>query len=251
MLPYGSLRSQMTGTRCQRASTTACCLAASPLKGTTGGTVGFITSLQKHEAILCATSCRTRGPQIESHRSLARHVFGFLQWVTFQDELHTVHEAPTVGTFGLGRGGALPEQAHVLDALLQPMADDYVLPVDQGRDLLAVPAQPALVALRSRLQMEAQPRGVGLTLDGVQASSLAAKAHATGLAHTDSIGRLVGSAGQPLRHEAVDVRSQPAGAQALGRLVQAIFVEAILRAQPSEGLRASGFVGTGKGASNQ
>ncbi len=40
------------------------------------------------------------------------------------------------------------------------------------------------------------------------------------------------------------MRSQPAGAQAFGRLVQAVFGEPILRAQASEGLRASELVGT-------
>src|SRR5713101_7107526 len=130
MLPYGSLSSQMTGKRCQRASTTACCLAASPLKGTTGGTVGFITSLQKHEAILCATSCRTRGSQIESHRPFARPVLWFLQRMAFENKLHRVHEAPAVGASCLGRGGSLTEQAHVLDALQQSVVDHLVLPVD-------------------------------------------------------------------------------------------------------------------------
>jgi hypothetical protein len=191
-----------------------------------------------------------RGPQIESHRPFARPVCGFLQGMTFQDELHRVYEAPTVSSLCLGRGGWLAQQAHVLDALPQPMVDDFVLPVDQGGDLLAVPAQPALVPFRCRLQMEAQARGVGLALHRVQASSLAAEADTTRLAHTDSIGRLVGPTRYLLRHEAVDVRSKPAGAQAFGRLVQAVFREAIARAQTSEGLRACGFVSTGNAASS-
>src|SRR5260370_42204715 len=156
MLPYGSLSSQMTEKRCQRASTTACCLAASPLKGTTGGTVGFTPSLQKHEAILCATSCRTRGPQIESHRSLARPVFGFLQGMAFENKLHRVHEAPAVSSLCLGRRCSLTDQSVVLDTLLQSVADRLILPADQGRVPLAIPTEPALVALRSSLQMEAQ-----------------------------------------------------------------------------------------------
>ncbi len=129
------------------------------------------------------------------------------------------------------------------------MVDDFVFPVDQRRDLLTIPTKPALVAFRSRLQMETQARGVGLALDRVQPTSLAAKAHAAGLAHADPIGRLVGAAGQLLRHEAVDMLSEPAGAQTLGRLVQAVFGETILRAQPSEGLLASGLVGTRSGTS--
>ncbi|HEX6480167.1 MAG TPA: hypothetical protein VF043_15105 [Ktedonobacteraceae bacterium] len=128
--------------------------------------------------------------------------------------------------------------------------DHLVLPVDQGRDLLAVPTEPPLGAVRTRLQMKAQARGVGLALDRVQASTFAAKAHPSGLAHADPIGRLVGPARQLLGHEAVDVGSQPAGAQAPGRLVQAVFGEAILCAQASEGLPASGPVGTGNAASS-
>ncbi len=61
----------------------------------------------------------------------------------------------------------MPEQAHVLDALLQSVVDHLVLPVDQGRDPLAVPNQPTLVAFGSRLQVKAQARGVGLALDRV------------------------------------------------------------------------------------
>src|SRR6266852_5647885 len=58
------------------------------------------------------------GPQVESYRSLAGPVCGFLQRITFENELHRVHEAPTVGSLCLGRGGWLAQQAHVLDALL-------------------------------------------------------------------------------------------------------------------------------------
>src|SRR5260370_17510913 len=119
----------MTEKCCQRASTTACCLAASPLKGTTGGTVGFTPSLQKHEAILCATSCRTRGPQIESHRSLARPVFGFLQGMAFENKLHRVHEAPAVSSLCLGRGASLTDQSAVLDPLLHSLPAHPVLPL--------------------------------------------------------------------------------------------------------------------------
>src|SRR6266852_577361 len=142
------------------------------------------------------------------------------------------------------------EEARVLDALPQPMVDDFVLPVDQGWDLLAVPAQPALVPFRCRLQVEAQSRGVGLALHRVESTSLAAEAYTTGLAHTDPIGRLVGPTRYLLRHEAVEVLREPAGAQALGRLVQAVFGEPILRAQASEDLPASGLVGTGNAASS-
>jgi hypothetical protein len=191
-----------------------------------------------------------RGPQIESHRALARPVFRFLQRMTFQYELHRVHEAPAVGASCLGRGGWLAQQAHVLDALLESVVDHLVLPVDQGRDPLAVPTEPALGAVRSRLQVEAQARGVGLALHRVQASTLAAKAHPAGLTYADAIGRLVGPTRQLLGHEAVDMGSQPAGAQALGRLVQAVFREAIARAQTSEDLPASGLVGTGHAASS-
>ncbi len=43
---------------------------------------------------------------------------------------------------------------------------------------------------------------------------------------------------------------EPAGAQAFGRLVHAVFGEAILRAQTSEGLRACELVGTRNAASS-
>ena len=43
--------------------------------------------------------------------------------------------------------------------------------------------------------------------------------------------------------------AEPTGAQAFGRLVQSVFRETILRAQASEGLPASGLVGTGNVAS--
>jgi hypothetical protein len=49
------------------------------------------------------------GPKVESHCSLARHVFAFLERVTLQNKLHTVHEAPTVGTLCQGRGCPMPE----------------------------------------------------------------------------------------------------------------------------------------------
>ena len=184
-------------------------------------------------------------PQVESYRSLARRIFGLLQRVPLENELHTVHEAPTVGTLCQGRGCPMPEQTYVLDALLQSVVDRLVLPVNQDRDLLAVPTEPAQVAFGSLLQVKAQPRSVGLALDRVQAATFAAKAHPASLAHADPIGCLIGAAGQLLGHEAVDVLGEPTGAQALGRLVQAVFGEPILRAQASKGLPASELVGTG------
>src|SRR6266849_2303350 len=152
----------------------------------------FLGQEQQARRALLRDNGHRRGSQIESHRPFARPVLWFLQRMAFENKLHRVHEAPAVGASCLGRGGSLTEQAHVLDALLQSVVDHLVLPVDQGRDLLAVPTEPALVALRSRLQLEAQPRGVGLALDGVQASSFAAKEHAPGLTYADAIGRLGG-----------------------------------------------------------
>lgn|GEM_PF-2609322 len=157
--------------------------------------------------------------QVESNRSLTGQVLGFLQGMTFENELHREREAAAVGSLPLGRGRLMPDQAHILDALLQSVVDHFVFPLDQGRDLVAVPTEPALVALRTRLQVKAQSRGVGLALDSVQTSSFAPIAHPTSLAHADPIGRLVGAAGQLLRHEAVDVLGEPAGTQAFGRLV--------------------------------
>ena len=49
----------------------------------------------------------------------------------------------------------MPEQAYVLDALLQSVVDDLVLPLDQDRDLLAVPTEPAQVSFGSLLQVKA------------------------------------------------------------------------------------------------
>jgi hypothetical protein len=102
----------------------------------------------------------------------------------------------------------MPQQAHVLDAPLQAVVDHLVAPIDQEWELLAVPTQPPLIAFDSCLQMNAQPRGVGLALDRVQAPALAAKAYTPGLAHTDPVGRLVGTDRQLLGHEAVDMRSR-------------------------------------------
>ena len=185
--------------------------------------------------------------QVESNRSLARQVLGFVQGITFENELCRVHEASAVGSLRLGRGRPMPDQAHILDALLQSVVDHFVFPLDQGRDLVAVPTEPALVAVRTRLHEKAQPRAVGLPLDRVQTSTFATKAHPSSLANTHPIGCLVGAAGQLLRHEAVDVLSEPAGTQAFGRLVKAEFGEAVLRAQTSKGLPARVLVGTGNG----
>ena len=185
--------------------------------------------------------------QVESNRSLARQVLGFVQGITFENELCRVHEASAVGSLRLGRGRPMPDQAHILDALLQSVVDHFVFPLDQGRDLVAVPTEPALVAVRTRLHEKAQPRAVGLPLDRVQTSTFATKAHPSSLANTHPIGCLVGAASQLLRHEAVDVLSEPAGTQAFGRLVKAEFGEAVLRAQTSKGLPARVLVGTGNG----
>lgn len=69
MFPHGSISNRMIEERCQRASTTACCLAASPLKSTTGGAVGFTAPIQAYETIMYATSCRTGNADINAdHR---------------------------------------------------------------------------------------------------------------------------------------------------------------------------------------
>src|SRR6266852_3529204 len=69
------------------------------------------------------------GPQVESYRALAGPVCGFLQRMTFEDELHRIHQAAAVGASCLGRGGWLAQQAHVLDTLLESVVDHLVLPV--------------------------------------------------------------------------------------------------------------------------
>src|SRR5712691_6361416 len=69
--------------------------------------------------------------QVESNRSLARKVLGFVQGMAFKDELHPVRKTAAVGSLRLGRGRPLADQAHTLDALPQCVVDHFVFPLDQ------------------------------------------------------------------------------------------------------------------------
>ena len=113
--------------------------------------------------------------QVESYCSLARRILGLLQGVPLENELHTVHEAPTVGALCQVRGCPMPEQTHVLDALLQSVVDHLVLPVDQDREMFVIPTEPAQAAFGTLLQVKAQSRGVGLALDRIKPRSLLRK----------------------------------------------------------------------------
>src|SRR5260370_29468241 len=75
------------------------------------------------------------GPKVESYHALARLVFGLLQRMTFENELHRIHTAAAVGASCLGRGGWLAQLAHVLDKMLQSVEDNFLSPVYPCRDL--------------------------------------------------------------------------------------------------------------------
>src|SRR5260370_8918544 len=91
------------------------------------------------------------------------------------------------------------------------------------------------MAVFGLVKLKVESGVVAFVLDAVQAASPALKAHPFGLAHTDAIERLIGSGGQRLRQDCLDMVRQPTHACRFGILMQSIFGEPILGTQGGEG----------------
>ncbi len=115
------------------------------------------------------------------------------------------------------------------------MFHDGIIPVDEGRKLLVLPAQESLLACFGFLEHKAQAGVVALVLDACEAASSTLEAHASGLTQADAIERLVRPCGERLRQHRIQVVSQPGDACGFRKGVQGIFGKPILLPQRTKG----------------
>src|SRR5256714_4660503 len=176
-----------------------------------------------------------RWPYICPDRVTSHCVLGLAIRHAFQSQLHTVAVSLGVSRLRLWAAGLALHQADVLDAMIQPVFHDRVVPVDDCRKLVVFPDEVALVALRWLVQHKAQAGIVAVVLDTGKSSSPALEADAAGFSQAHPIEGIVGTAGKGLGQHRIQVVGDPGLPCSFGILVQGGFAEALMLPQRSKG----------------
>src|SRR5207247_3451081 len=113
-----------------------------------------------------------------------------------KDQLYRITKTLAIGPFGLRTGGLASDEPCILDAMLQAVFYDGVVPVNDGWEAVIAPHQTAGVAFLGSLQDKAQPGIIALVLHTIQAAPCTFEAHLLGLPHAHAIDSVIGAAGQ-------------------------------------------------------
>src|SRR5258708_1672862 len=141
-----------------------------------------------------------------SHR-----VFWLVVGDTFERQLHEVAVALAVSALRLGATGWTLYQAGVFDVVIQTMLHHRIIPVYERFEVILLPDQKA--ALPTFLQGKAQAGVVAFILQTSQTPPTALKANAASFAQADPIEGAVGTTGQRLGKNGVQMLSDPGDTQ--------------------------------------
>src|SRR5258708_13073873 len=153
----------------------------------------------------------------------------------FCHALNEVAVSLDVSRLRLWAAGLALHQGDVLDAMIQSVFHDRVIPVDACRELVVFPDEIALVAFRWLLQHKAQAGIVAFVFDAGKSSSPALEAYAAGFSQANPIEGIVGAAGKGLGQHGIQVVGDPGLPGCFGIRVQGVFAEAVLLPQRSKG----------------
>jgi len=124
-----------------------------------------------------------------------------------------------------------------------------IIPVDEGRELIVLPDQEALMPLFGLLEHEAQSCIVALILDAGEAASPTLETDPASFPQADPIERVVCPGRERLGEHRIQVVSDPGDACRGGKGVQPILREAVPLPQGAKGNRSLLLVRTRNGAS--
>src|SRR5260370_14376532 len=96
--------------------------------------------------------CERRGADVQSKAVGPWLVLGFNVGFPFQCQLHEIVVARVLGPLRMLARCLAPNETDKLDALLEPMTDNRIFPVNEGRDMILLPKHPARAATSSLLQ---------------------------------------------------------------------------------------------------
>src|SRR5258708_40160939 len=88
-------------------------------------------------------------------------MLGLVIGYRFQKQLHAVTVSLAIGPVSTRTGSRTPDEAGILDAMIQPLFDHRIVPVDAGGPGVALPGEKTVVPLLRLLPDKAQS-GVGL-----------------------------------------------------------------------------------------
>src|SRR6266446_1172602 len=95
-----------------------------------------------------------RGTEIKPNHVRSHGVLLHLVRFAFQNELRVVAVALRVCSLRVRAGCLAPDKTRILDGMPESMTHDRIIPVDQCREAVFAPNQPALVALCWLLKYE-------------------------------------------------------------------------------------------------
>ena len=150
-----------------------------------------------------------RWPDIGPDCVASHFVLGLVKGHAFQSQLNEVAVSLGVSRLRLWAAGLALHQADVLDAMIQSVFHDRVIPVDACRELVVFPDEIAPVALRWLLQHKTQAGIVAFVFDAGKSSSPALEADTASFSQANPIEGIVGAGGKGLGQHRIQVVGDP------------------------------------------
>src|SRR6266851_4289633 len=166
----------------------------------------------------------------------------------FQSQLHEVAVSLAISPLSTRTGSRTPDEAGILDAMIQPIFDHRIVPVDAGGQVIVLPDEKTVMPVLWLLQDKAQSGIVALVLDAVESTPPTFETHPFGLSHAHAVERLVSARSQRLSQHRIQMVSQKRDARFFRIRMQAGFREPILLPQGRESRPSFLFLCTRNGA---
>src|SRR5260221_9204705 len=155
----------------------------------------------------------------------------------FQSQLHEVTVSLAISPVSTRTGSRTPDEAGILDAMIQPIFDHRIVPVDSSRQMIVPPDEKAVMSFFRVLHDKAQPGIIAFVLDAVEPTPPTFETYPFCLSYAHAVERLIGAGRQRLSQHRIQMLSQKRDARSFRIGMQASFGEPILLPQGRESSR--------------
>ena len=186
--------------------------------------------------------------QVQPDGVCADGVLGLVRGHPGERQLHEVAVSLAISPLRTRTGSRTPDEAGILDAMIQPIFDHRIVPVNVGGQVIVLPDEKTVMPFLWLLQDKAQSGIVAFILDAVEPAPPTFETHPFGLPHAHAIERLVSTRSQRLSQHRIQMVSQKRDARFFRIRMQAGFREPILLPQGRESRPSFLFLCTRNGA---
>src|SRR5260370_25033094 len=161
-------------------------------------------------------------------------MLGLVIGYPFQKQLHAVTVSLAIGTVSTRTGSRTPDEAGILDAMIQPIFDHRIVPVDSSRQVIVLPDEKAVMPFFRVLHDKAQSGIIAFVLDTAEPVPPTFETYPFCLSHAHAVERLVGAGRQRPSQHRIEMLGQKRDAPCFRLGMQASFRERIMAPQGRE-----------------